>query len=70
MIGFGEAVKTRKLAGGHAEAAHNTVSIMHLTNVAIRVGRTLHIDPKTERVIGDEEANRLINQPMRAPWHL
>jgi len=70
MIGFGEAVRTRKRPGGHEEAAHNTVSILHLTNVAIRCGRTLNIDPKTERVIGDDEANRLINQPMRAPWHL
>jgi hypothetical protein len=23
-----------------------------------------------EEVIGDDEANRLVNQPMRAPWHL
>lgn len=70
MIGFGEAVKTRKLAGGHPEAAHRTVCVMHLANVAIRTGRTIHFDPDKERAIGDEEANRLINQPMRAPWHL
>ena len=70
MIGFGEAVKTRKQAGGHPEAAHRTACIMHLTNVAIRTGRTIHFDPEKEVAIGDEEANRLINQPMRAPWHL
>ncbi|MFT5524184.1 MAG: myo-inositol 2-dehydrogenase/D-chiro-inositol 1-dehydrogenase [Pirellulaceae bacterium] len=70
MIGFGEAVKTRRQPGGNAEAAHYTSSIMHLANVAIRTGRTIQFDPKTERAIGDEEANRIINQPMRAPWHL
>jgi predicted dehydrogenase len=70
MIGFGEAVKTRKLAGGHPEAAHRTVCVMHLANVAIRTGRTIHFDPVKELAIDDEEANRLINQPMRAPWHL
>jgi hypothetical protein len=43
---------------------------MHLANVAFRTGRTIKFDPKTERAIGDEEANRLIDQPMRAPWHL
>ncbi len=26
--------------------------------------------PVTEKIIGDEEANRLVNVPMRAPWHL
>ena len=70
LVGFGEAVKTRKQAGGHAEAAHRTVCLMHLTNIAIRVGRKLKYDPVAEQVIGDEEANRLVNQPMRAPWHL
>ena len=70
LVGFGEAVKTRKQPGGHAEAAHRTACLMHLTNIAIRVGRKIHYDPVAERVIGDEEANRLVNQPMRAPWHL
>ena len=70
MIGFGEAVKTRKQPGGNAEAAHRTVCLLHLTNIAIRTGRTIHFDPKKEIAVGDEEANRLVNQPMRAPWHL
>jgi len=70
LVGFGEAVKTRKQAGGHAEAAHRTVCIMHLINISIRVGRKLKFDPVTEQIIGDEEANRLAYQTMRAPWHL
>jgi len=43
---------------------------MHLTNIAIRTGRKLRYDPVKEEIIGDEEANRLVYQPMRAPWHL
>ena len=70
LLTFAEAVKQRKQAGGNAEAAFRTVSILHLANVAIRTGRKIRFDPKTERAIGDEEANRLIDQPMRAPWHL
>ena len=65
-VGFGEAVKTRQKAGGNAEAAHRTACIMHLANVAIRTGRTIHFDPVKEVVIGDEEANRLVHPPMRA----
>ena len=70
LVSFAEAVKTRKRAGGNADAAHRCVTLLHLANVAIRTGRKLHYDPVKERVIGDEEANRLVNQPMRAPWHL
>ncbi|MBM3838765.1 MAG: Gfo/Idh/MocA family oxidoreductase [Verrucomicrobia bacterium] len=67
---FAEAVRTRKPAGGNAEAAHRTASLMHLANIAIRVGRKIRFDPVKEIILGDEEANRLVNQPMRAPWHL
>ena len=51
-------------------AAHRTVCLLHLTNIAIRTGRTIQFDPVKEIAIGDDEANRLINQPMRAPWRL
>ncbi len=70
LVSFPEAVKTRKRPGGHAEAAHRSATILHLANLAIRTGRKIHYDPVKEEVIGDEEANRLVNQPMRAPWHL
>jgi len=70
LIGFGEAVKTRKQPGGHAEAAHRTATLFHLANIAIRTGRNLRYDPVKEQIVGDEEANRLVYQPMRAPWRL
>jgi predicted dehydrogenase len=67
---FEEAVKTRRKTGGSAEPAHRAAAILHLANVAIRVGRKIKYDPVKEQVIGDEEANLLVYQPMRAPWHL
>jgi len=70
LVDFGQAVKTRRKAGGHAEAAHRTACLLHLANIAIRTGRTIRFDPETEHVIGDPEADRLAYQPMRAPWHL
>lgn len=70
LIGFAEAVKTRKRPGGHAEAAHRTATLFHLANIAIRTGRKLRYDPVKEEIVGDEEANRLVYQPMRAPWRL
>ena len=70
LVEFGQAVMQRTQAGGHAEAAHRCASLLHLANIAIRTGRTLTYDPIKEQIIGDEEANRLVNVPMRAPWHL
>jgi hypothetical protein len=70
LLSFAQAVKERKQAGGHAEAAHRCAALLHLANIAIRVGRPLKYDPLNEQIVGDEEANRLVNVPMRAPWHL
>lgn len=70
LVDFGEAVKTRQAAGGNAVAAHYTSSLLHLANAAIRTGRTIHFDPESEQALGDEEAQRLLDQPMRAPWSL
>lgn len=69
-LNFVEAVKTRQQPANHAEASHRSVTILHLGNVAIRCGRKIHYDPVKEEVIGDDEANRLVSQPMRAPWRL
>ena len=57
-------------SGGHPEAAHRTATILHLANIAFRLGRKIRFDPVREQIVGDEEANLLANPPMRAPWHL
>jgi hypothetical protein len=41
-----------------------------LANIAIRMGRKIRFDPVKDIIVGDEEANRLVHPPMRAPWHL
>lgn len=67
---FEEAIRTRSLTGGNAERSHRVATIYHLANVAFRCGRPLQFDPVTEQIVGDEEANRLVNPPLRAPWRL
>jgi len=39
-----------------------------LANVSMNLGRSLTWDAATGRVTGDEEANRLLSRPYRAPW--
>jgi hypothetical protein len=70
LVTFGEAVRTRQQAGGNAESSHRVCVAMHLANIAIRVGRPVEFDPVKEQIVGDEAANRFVDIPMRAPWHL
>jgi predicted dehydrogenase len=67
---FNESVKTRRKFGLNEVNGNRSNMLVHLANAAIRTGRTLRFDPVAQRFIGDDEANRLVDQPMRAPWHL
>ncbi len=70
LIDFDTAVRTRQQSGGNPAVAHRSCTLVNLANIAIRTGRKLRYDPQLERFHNDEAANRLINQPMRSPWHL
>jgi predicted dehydrogenase len=50
------------------EQGHISTSSCILANIAMNLGRTLKWDAAQQRVIGDEEANRLLRRPYRAPW--
>jgi predicted dehydrogenase len=39
-----------------------------LANLSAQLGRTLTWDPAKGQVVGDEEGNRLLRRPYRAPW--
>jgi predicted dehydrogenase len=67
---FETALRTREQPGGNAEVSHRVATILHLGNLAVRLGRKVRWDPATESVLGDDEANRWVNPPLRAPWHL
>jgi predicted dehydrogenase len=70
LVTFEDALRTREEPGGNAEASHRVATVLHLGNLAIRLGRKLAWDPVREEFPGDPEANRFVNLPMRAPWHL
>ncbi len=39
---------------------HRSTTLAHLGNLACRLGRPLKFDPSAERIVGDEEADRLL----------
>jgi hypothetical protein len=45
----------------------STISCI-LANLSMKVGRTLTWDAAAGKVVGDEEANRLLARAYRAPW--
>ena len=50
------------------EQAHRSITVAHLGNIAMLLGRDLLWDPVKEVVVGDDEASRMLDRPMRTPW--
>jgi len=67
---FIDAVKTRKKTVVPVETGHRSLSIAHLSNISMLLGRKLRWNPETERFVNDETANRMLSRAMRSPWHL
>ncbi|MDQ0288169.1 Gfo/Idh/MocA family oxidoreductase [Oligosphaera ethanolica] len=67
---FNVSVRTRRTFGLNELNGNRSNILVHLANCAIRSGRKLHFDPATLRFVNDPEANRLAEQPMRAPWRI
>ena len=70
LTDFDESVKTRQRFALHESNAHRSCLLVNLANIAIRTGRKLRFDPVSQTFPGDEEANRMVRQPMRAPWRI
>lgn len=68
LTDFMEAVRTRQKFALNETSAHRSTTLVNLGKIAVRLGRKLYYDPDKQQFIGDPIANRLINQPMRAPW--
>ncbi|HYO81591.1 MAG TPA: hypothetical protein VES20_09330, partial [Bryobacteraceae bacterium] len=67
---FIDCVQSRKEPVAPVEQAHRSITIAHLGNIALKLGRDLTWDPKAERFPKDDEANAMLSRPMRAPWSL
>jgi predicted dehydrogenase len=65
---FLESVKYRTPFALNESNGHRSCTIINLGKIALQLGRTLNFDPDAQVFIGDDEANKMINPPMRAPW--
>jgi len=55
----------QKQLNADVTAGHLAATICHLANIATRVGRVLHFDPKTEQILNDPEAAPMVRRQYR-----
>ena len=67
---FIDCVLSRKEPIAPIEQAHRSISIAHLGNISLRLGRDIRWDPVAEKVIGDDTANGMLSRPLRKPWKI
>ena len=67
---FSESVRTRQKFALNEMNGHRSATLVNMGIIAIRLGRTLHFDPVAQSFINDDEANRLVWQPMRGSWSI
>lgn len=63
-------IRTRSRPICDVEIGVRSVTVCHLANISMLLGRKLKWDPAAERFKGDEQANRMLFRPYRAPWSL
>jgi hypothetical protein len=68
MKDFLAAIDSRGKPVADIEQGYISSSMCILANNAMKLGRTLAWDEARGRVIGDDEANRMLARPYRKPW--
>ncbi len=67
---FIDCIRSRQTPISSLEAAIRSDTVSLLTDITIRGGRAIQWDPTTEKIVGDDEAARRLDRPMRAKWDL
>lgn len=65
---FVACVKSRQPTVNPIDTAVNGDLISHLSDIAVRTGRTITWDPAKERIVGDAAAEAYLNRVPRLPW--
>jgi predicted dehydrogenase len=65
---FIDCVKSRGTPVESVEIGHRVSTVCHLGNIAMKLDRKLRWDPKAEKFVGSDEADKMLQKPHRAPW--
>ncbi len=67
---FLDCVKSRQPTITPVETAHHSAIPGHLGLISMFVGRKIHWNVASEKIIGDPEASKLLTREYRAPWKM
>jgi len=67
---FLDSVKSRQKPISDVEIGHRSTSTALLANISYRTRRRIAWDGKNERIVGDNEASKLLSRHYRKPWSL
>jgi len=70
MRNFFECVKDRGMPVSDVFTHNRALTTCHLSNIAIRLGRTLKWDPKTQQIVGDDQANAWQSRKQREGYEI
>ncbi len=63
-----DCIKSRKEPVSPVEIGHRACTVCLVTHIAMKLGRKLNWDPDKEKFINDDEANKMLSRPQRAPY--
>ena len=67
---FLDCIRSRELPSCDLEKHYPLSVALNLGDIALKVGRKIRWDAKTERIVGDREADSLVRPDYRRPWSL
>jgi predicted dehydrogenase len=67
---FFDCVKSRKIPAADISIGHRSATVCHLGNIAVRTGKKITWNPKTETIVGDADAAKWLTKEYRKPWVL
>ncbi len=70
MGNFFDCIKTRNTPISDVVSQHRSVSVCHLGNISMRLGRKLKWDPEKELFVGDDEANGMLSREQHKPYQI
>ena len=70
MRNFFECLKTREQPISDVFTHHRAMTTCHLANIAIRLGRKIKWDPKTEQIVGDKQAQQMQAREQRKGYEI
>ena len=70
VTNFSEAVRNRQEFALNEQNGFRSCTLVNMSIIAIRLGRSLQFDPVKCEFINDPAANLMINQPLRSPWNV